>query len=67
MDGGLESVTAAQRGHTEMETCVSRMTAIVHEVFFCFFCGSNLGEHFIGSGMAFPKMSAQPALPIVDM
>lgn len=67
VDGGFEGVAAAERGNAEVETCMSRVPAIVHEIFFCFFGGSNLGERSIGDGMCFPEMRAQPALPILDM
>jgi hypothetical protein len=67
MDGGFEAVAAAEGGYTEVETRMSRVAAIVHEIFLSFFGGSNLGEHSIGSGMCFPEMRAQPALPILDM
>jgi hypothetical protein len=67
MNYRFETVTTAHRRHPKVKTCMSRVTAFVHKIFFCFFCRANLGEHFIRGGMGFPEVSAQAALPIVDM
>jgi hypothetical protein len=62
----LEAVTAAHRGDFQMKARMPWMAAVVDEIFFRFFCGSNLRKHSVG-GVIFSKMGAQTTLTFMHL
>jgi hypothetical protein len=60
------TVAPADSGDFQMKAGVSRMTAVVDEIFGCFFGRSNLGKDSVRR-VVFPEMGAETALTIMHL